>query len=235
MQVSKNGKEYTVVDGEEWFWNIFADGSWEPGTFRIFDQFLVPDKAMLDIGAWIGPTALYAAGKVKDVFAFEPDLVAYESLIQNLALNRAENVVPYPVAVSNQFTGIPFGPKNGYGDSMSSQLWAKDDVKVPAISLTGLIVDTDPGFIKIDIEGGEKFIFDDKSTRHLLETYKPTIHLSLHTPWFTDDLESFKRAIVDGIGFYPYFYDEHLRPIELEQAFDVNSFNAVVATYKKLV
>lgn len=234
MHLVRGTEEYTVAEGHEWFWWTFEDGSWEPSTLRIFDKFLKPDGVMLDIGAWIGPTALYAARRTKKVFAFEPDPVAYRLLVQNIELNKADNVTPYPVAVSNEFKGIPFGTKTGYGDSMSSQIWAKDDAMVPAIALSGLIIDTSADFIKIDIEGGEKFLFDEGS-KTVFESYQPTIHLSLHTPDMKNDLLAFKKAIIEGVGFYPFFYDENFQRIELERAFDISAFNSVIATYNEIV
>lgn len=233
MHVVRGKDEFTVMEGHDWFWKQFADGTWEPSTFRIFDKFLTPESTMLDIGAWIGPTALYAAKRVKKIFAFEPDAVAFVRLCQNIDLNKAENIIPYPVAVSSEWGGIPFGPKTGYGDSMSSQIWAKNsNVKVPAVSLSSLIDGVKPDFIKIDIEGGEKFIFEN-SVRALSE-HCPTIHLSLHTPDMTGDLEAFKKAIIDGIGFYPFFYDENLQPVKLEDVFSITAFNSVVASFTQI-
>lgn len=232
MHFVRDGKKYTVVGGHDWFWRQFADGIWEPATFQIFDKFLSPARTMLDIGAWIGPTALYASPRAKQVYAFEPDPVAHTALVQNLELNQAKNVVPYPVAVADSWKGIPFGTKTVPGDSMSSVLWAKDGREVPAVSLEALIIDLNPGFIKIDIEGGEKHIFD-KSILAMQEI-KPTIHLSLHTPWFKEDLVGYEESIVEALEMYPYFYNEKLERIELRDAFDPNAFNSVVASFKKL-
>lgn len=235
MHVVRGRDEFTVAEGHDWFWKQFADKSWEPSTFNIFDKFLKPDGTMLDIGAWIGPTALYASKRTKQIFAFEPDPIAFFRLCQNLDLNSIENVTPYPVAVSDKWGGIPFGPKTGFGDSMSSQIWAKNsDEKVGAVSFEGIIAEIKPDFIKIDIEGGEKFIFANPANKLVLETFKPTIHLSLHTPDMQSDLEGFKKAIIDGIGFYPYFYDENLQLIALEDAFNIGAFNSVVATYTQI-
>ena len=176
QKIERAGESYTVTGGHEWFWPGFADGSWEPQTFKIFDQFLDKDRVMLDIGAWIGPTALYAAKRAKKVFAFEPDPVAHDSLVKNLALNRVENVIPYPVAVANEWKGIEFGIKTAMGDSMSSELWGKKGgYQVPAVSFSSLITDIRPSFVKIDIEGGEKTIFEGAGAA--LETVRPTIHL----------------------------------------------------------
>ncbi len=231
MEIVREGEVFQVATGHEWFWPGFADGSWEPTTFQAFDKILAPDSTMLDIGAWIGPTALYAARRCKEVFAFEPDPTAFASLIQNLNLNKVENVTPYPVAVSTAFKAIPFGPKTGYGDSMSSQIWAKDDTKVAAISFTALLNELRPDFVKIDIEGGEKFLFEGNP----FALHRPTLHLSLHTPSFLDDVKGFKEAVMKGLERYDFFYDENLKPIELETAFNPHAFNAVIASTSQIV
>lgn len=232
MHVVRGTEEYTVAEGHEWFWNQFADGSWEPETFRIFDRFLDKEKVFIDIGAWIGPTTLYAASRAKQVMAFEPDPVAWRSLATNLEFNRAKNVIPFPVAVSNEWKGIDFGAKTGLGDSMSSEIWGHEGgMQVPAVAFSSLIADVKPGFVKIDIEGGEKFLFEGKP----FDGFVPdAIHLSLHTPWFADDLEAFKKPIMEALSVYPYIYDQNLNPIMIENAFDVNAFNSIVATFVKL-
>lgn len=233
MVYSRDGKNYTVVPGHEWFWELFAEGRWEPSTFKIFDKFLNKDKVFVDIGAWIGPTVLYAAPKSKQVFCFEPDPIAFRSLAQNLALNSAKNVVPYPVAVASKWGGINFGAKIVLGDSMSSVLWAKKGGdQVPAISFEAVVMDLAPSFIKIDIEGGEKTIFDNAILA--LTECKPTLHLSLHTPWFKDDLEGYKKSIIESLEMYPYVYDENLNPIVLKDAFNPEAFNSIVLTYTKI-
>lgn len=232
MHFARGKEEYTVVEGHDWFWEKFADGSWEPSTFQIFDRFLSKEKNFLDIGAWIGPTALYAAPRANQVFAFEPDPVAYASLVRNLELNKADNVVPYQTAVSDSWKGIPFGKKNVLGDSMSSQLWDRGEWQVPAVSFEALVLDIAPNFIKIDIEGGEKFLFD--GAQIALAQMKPTIMLSLHTPWFHREVPKFVDRIKKGLEPYPYFYDRNFKPVTLEEVIDVNVFNSVIASFEKI-
>src|SRR5690606_6717528 len=85
---------YTVSVGNtpfkvkyEHFWKTVHKGVWEPLTFRIFDSFLDADHSFIDIGAWVGPTALYGSTRAQHCYAIEPDPVAFKTLRQNVSLN----------------------------------------------------------------------------------------------------------------------------------------------------
>lgn len=87
-RISVNGTSFNVDAGHQLnFWTAVSDGRWEPDTFRLFDRVLMPTWRFVDIGAWIGPTALYAARKVASVDAYECDPVALSLLRRNIAVN----------------------------------------------------------------------------------------------------------------------------------------------------
>ncbi len=44
----------------------------------------------------------------------------------------------------------------------------------------------------------------------------------------------FKKPIIEGLSMYPYFYDENLKPIKLEDAFNPNAFNSIVASFTEI-
>jgi FkbM family methyltransferase len=70
------------------FWNRFESGVWEPETLDLMDLLLGPGAHFVDVGAWIGPTALYAAARGAAVTAYECDPVALRLLRRNLELNE---------------------------------------------------------------------------------------------------------------------------------------------------
>jgi hypothetical protein len=44
------------------FWqDYFASGTWEAFTLDTIDTYVTPDSTYVDIGAWVGPTVLWAA------------------------------------------------------------------------------------------------------------------------------------------------------------------------------
>lgn len=147
------------------FWNRVAIGRWEPQTLKLFQQLIEPETLVLDIGAWIGPTALFAAQRAKRVIAFEPDPVAFQALRTNVAANSDADwyrrIDLRNLAVTATDEPIIIGSRSGGGDSMSSALFACNETSwtVDAVTLPELIAteaDADqPIFLKIDIEGGE--------------------------------------------------------------------------------
>lgn len=117
---------------------------------------------MLDIGAWVGPTALFSAALGASVVAVEADPAAQERF--NLAANPAlaERIVLIRAAATPDGSPIRLGAARKRGDSMSSALLtaAADTWDCPGVSPQALLdaatVRPERGLVvKIDIEGGE--------------------------------------------------------------------------------
>uniref|UniRef100_A0A7S4PXH1 Uncharacterized protein n=1 Tax=Alexandrium monilatum TaxID=311494 RepID=A0A7S4PXH1_9DINO len=95
-----------------WFYSKFwrrQYSSWEPGTFRVLEQF-ARGAVVLDVGAWIGPTALWAAHVARRVVALEPATKAFEELTANLRANPGAEAVVSPVkaalGTADEFMGM---------------------------------------------------------------------------------------------------------------------------------
>ncbi len=71
------------------FWDALAAGAWEPAFFSLLHHFLRRGGQYIEIGAWVGPTALFAATLASRVHALEPDPAAFRELASNFALNPA--------------------------------------------------------------------------------------------------------------------------------------------------
>jgi FkbM family methyltransferase len=46
-----------------------------------------PNSYVIDFGAWVGPTAMFASSYAKHVYALEPDPGAYSELYWNIMMN----------------------------------------------------------------------------------------------------------------------------------------------------
>lgn len=147
------------------FWRRVQRGLWEPETFAIFDRFITEDTLFLDIGAWIGSTALYGAQRAARCIAFEPDPVAFKELQGNLAANAGaewtKRLEINECAINKDGTPFTLGGSAEGADSMSSALfpdresqWTVSARRLQDV-LTAYRAPGQPVFIKIDIEGGE--------------------------------------------------------------------------------
>jgi len=164
--VTKNNKTFNVsITQNIEFWETVESGAWEPTTFRIFDELLSSEYCYLDIGAWIGPTVLYATQLAKRAYAFEPDPIAYRELASNVGANKdADWVTRLDIlnqAIASSSGTLKLWSRGSGGDSMSSALvldgetsWDVEAIKfgqfIEAEKLQG-----EKLFLKIDIEGGE--------------------------------------------------------------------------------
>lgn len=231
MKVNKGDQELTVAPGFEWFWRQFDDGSWEPQTFEVMEYFLRKDRDYFDIGAWIGPTVLFGAPRCKDVYAFEPDPVAYKALLDNLELNSIPNCAAMQVAAGDTNGVLKMGIRTAQGDSMSSMLWEKDAIDVISLDVSALIRTKNPNFIKMDIEGGEFYVLP--SMKDALLEMKPTLYLSLHPAWF-DDKMAYMDVIADVMSVYPHLYDDKKNPIEIKDI-PLEGFSAIIGTFESVI
>ncbi len=128
---------------------------------RVLDE----GEVFWDVGANIGVYSLLAAALVKNtgrVVAFEPARVAYEMLLENIALNHFDNILPFQVAVSDaEGEAVLFAAEHiadgganlfspGKGQTLTRTCRTvildkfSRDMELPA-----------PDFIKMDIEGAE--------------------------------------------------------------------------------
>ena len=160
------GGRYRLVPEDRKFWRMAAGGQWERHTFRILEQLLRPDSVYVDVGAWIGPTVLFAAARCKVVYCIEPDAVAYERLLGNLRMNGIDNVLPFhgALGVRNGTVQIAGEKGKGFGTS-ETRVQATPTDGGADVAATVLAMDL-PRFIqhwgieridlmKIDIEGAE--------------------------------------------------------------------------------
>lgn len=111
---------------------------------------------VVDLGAGIGEFAMVASrlvGPQGKVIAIEPSPNDFQTLLVNFRENKCDNVVPINVAVSNKPGKIKLSFKGKNFESNSNSLYN---------ILSGIKVNIDSiKFMKIDIEGAERYIIPD--------------------------------------------------------------------------
>lgn len=206
VPVNLAGERFRCDPYHSKFWRKASSGTWEPETFQVLDRYLDPQRDYLDIGAWIGPTVLYAARKARRVWCFEPDPRAYRHLAWNIELNGLKNVSALPVALSDS-TGIArmasFGGETG--DSMTSLLnTGGDGFAAVTLAWDVFAAETDlsqVSLVKMDIEGAEFAVLP--ALLPWLRAHRPTLYLSTHAPYLDRDARARAMgALADQLSFY---------------------------------
>ena len=226
-----NGVSFKVDPYHFRFWRAAARGKWEPNTYTIFSKFITNNSTYCDVGAWIGPTVLYAAKISKQVICFEPNPYAFRFLNWNLELNELNNVTALNVALTTR-TGIErmssFG--GSLGDSMISSL--ADGSNKPGVDVYTITWEdfnktykTEKiDFIKIDIEGGEFTLLP--TLEEYFSLYKPIVFLSTH-PHRLDPLVRKEKMgqIIDIMRIYNKCLNIDLKPIDPQDLINEDSLN----------
>jgi FkbM family methyltransferase len=203
MKIIKNNHSFYVTGeySQNWFRNNKLD-TWEQDTFHILDNYKNENGVYLDIGAWIGPTVLYACKNFGKVIAMEPDPIALYELENNVKINNFTNITVIKKALSDKNGISKFGGNGPLGNSESTLLVANDDyadweikthwspqerksniIEIDTITIEKLldeqnITPDDISLIKMDIEGGELIVVP--YLHNFLDKYKPVFYISLH-------------------------------------------------------
>lgn len=70
--------------------------------YRFLKSLLKSGDTVIDVGANIGTISIcmsQAVGPAGSVMAFEPDPITYKAMVENISLNKLENIVPINAAV----------------------------------------------------------------------------------------------------------------------------------------
>lgn len=116
-----------------------------------------PDDIFLDVGACNGLYTISMADQVKKVIAVEPHPANHHRLMENIGLNKINNVEAYKLAITDSE-----GPVNLLGDGKEAAGHGSSTIvdeattqyRAYATTLDNLLEDA-PNIIKIDIEGAE--------------------------------------------------------------------------------
>ena len=232
--VSRYDKSFRlIVNLEEWIQqHIFFFGMYDIPGINYIKRTLQPDDVFIDIGANVGTYSISASGCLDKamggaVFAFEPVGFIYERLIENIELNKIDNIHPNKLGIMDDNKTIELFLSSKENLGMSSifhhDTESGEKEKVEAVKLDDFITDYDIGkvsVIKIDIEGAE--IFALKGMVNTLKKFRPVLLIEIsenvlrgHTV-SERDVFNFMR----DIGYFPHFIHEtgELSPFDIETA-----------------
>ncbi len=145
--------------------HLILDGNWEEWITIVLGGFLTPDVVFFDVGANFGWFTLFAATRVKQVHAFEPNANLFRLLERSVHVNGKSNVKLAQQAlgdvveqrqldVSDNWVG------NGRIVELEERMFHHQDVTVNTLdnytdSSEGRLLGDEAVVLKIDVEGFE--------------------------------------------------------------------------------
>lgn len=121
-----------------------------------------PLNTVVDLGGNVGLFSLYVSPIAKTIYTVEPDPKHFE--ICSNTLSKTKQVLLYNLAISNTAGTTTFfrSSWNSSGNTIvPNSLGTLEEVTVKTNTLYNIIKDTEIDYVKMDIEGGEKVIYND--------------------------------------------------------------------------
>jgi len=185
------------------------------GTFIVqqyrYDSIVEPKLGdiVFDIGAYVGDTALWfskAVGPQGKVYAFEPEPSNFAKLKANLERNKAINVIPLQLALSENE-----GEMQIASGGIASAITETAGDTLVKVTTVGKFVEANKlprvDFIKMDVEGHELKVLT--GARETIKTFKPSLALSAYHRG--DDLIELPKFLLELNPKYK-FYLRHCTP-----------------------
>lgn len=183
----------------DWFWDEVAGGGWEQNTFAALRQYVGPDTLYIDIGAWIGPTVLYAGNRARRVVAVEPDPIAMSALLRNLDLNPG---IKAKVSLHNYAVAAESGAlelwSSSFGNSMTTCIAGRGVNSMTFLALgveaflDRVLGDEPHVLIKIDVESAEFGLVPALLAALTRRDVAADLHVSFHASLLIDEARSLR-------------------------------------------
>jgi FkbM family methyltransferase len=169
--------------------HLYLFNSFEPSTIKCIGKLVKPDDIIIDIGANIGYLSLNFAAHLDSsgiVYSFEPERKNYNSLIENISLNKGLNIKPIKKALSN-FDGkikLYISKDNNQGSHSTiynDQILSENYEEIEALKLDDFIKNErllKIDFVKIDVEGAEVEVLEGMSST--MQNFKPIILIEMN-------------------------------------------------------
>jgi FkbM family methyltransferase len=142
----------------------FLFGLYDQHELRLLRRFLADGGDVVDVGAHVGMYTVAAAALLGDrgrVLACEPNPQARAQLVENVRLNGCTNVIVSAAAIADHpgeaLLHVPRTADPSFSSLGAGRFAEGEPVRVATTTLDAAVDEAGlaPGFVKIDVEGGE--------------------------------------------------------------------------------
>ena len=207
-EVLLNGSRFCVKRHR--FWRYFVDG-WEETTWQFYRDHVDPQRPVVDLGSFIGPTVLFAVtAGARRILAVEANPATIEHLQATRAANqdKLSELTIHNGVIHADRSIVSFGNRDGSLKVSSASSTRGSGFQVPAMTIQDVFVKypvSNASVIKIDIEGSE---LDVREQISALAKMDAAILLSLHPPFWSTSLHQAASAMIAALrGFRAWTVD----------------------------
>lgn len=174
--------------------SIIKYGEFSEIEWRALDQLIKPGSIVVEAGSNMGAFTVPIAkktGRNGMVYAFEPQLMVFQQLCANLALNDIVNVQAFNVGCGAETDWIPIQRPNpaveeNYGGIPLKTLRGGGLVKIRIEKLDDVIDPPRLNLLKADVEGMETEVL--RGAAGLIRELRPVLYLEAHDPETSPEL-----------------------------------------------
>ena len=192
------------------------------------------DKVVYDVGAFHGLLTLFFARHARTVVSYEPNTCNHARLIQNVRLNRLENVIVRKLGVGCEFRRavMVMDPPTPGGASIERNIVGSKGgsngpivhEEIPVVRLDDDIRDASlpaPDVIKIDVEGLELAALT--GARQTILTHCPRLFIEIHGETMSLKRQNARDVVIclEEMGYRNIRHVESGRQVDRATAADV--------------
>lgn len=175
--------KYEKIDDERFFKEVFVDEEYKSALD-------IKADVVVDVGALAGEFCAYIYPKAKVIYAIEPFPDHYKELVENIQEFNLTKIKPFNIALSdtNDFQSLKTNKARG-GHNLSP---GEDENLVQTKTLAVFMQEQNIKHIdilKIDIEGGEQYVFGSEDFADVAD--KISFIIGEHLEGQRDRLKSF--------------------------------------------
>lgn len=199
------------------FYDIFIKDQFKPLTDLIHEMSYTNVSVVVDVGAYVGCSSVYfkLLFPSASIYAIEPDLKNHAILNQNVSINNYSDIILIKDALWTDNSLLKIG--NDFADGREwairvkpagTQFASNMDRHVKGITLddiSAMYLIKKIDILKINIEGAEKYLFNNAATAAKLLSKVNILYLDVHP----QEIEiSHVEDLVRQIGFQTRIVDE---------------------------